>query len=227
MKVRILRGKVWLKRLQRFILTTVVGGLVVVLPISIFGLLVRFVFIQVLKIITPISRLLDFPDHIKVWIADLTAFGLVLLLFFLIGLLVRTEIGKRIFQFVEENLLAQLPFYMVLRETVQQLIGAKRMPFSKVVLVDVYGNATRMTGFVVDEHPATGMVTVFVPTAPNPTNGFIFHVKEDQIVHLDVRSEDAIRTVIGVGIGSSQLFEATMPKEPEPSKIIMQQQQQQ
>ncbi|MBK8703879.1 MAG: DUF502 domain-containing protein [Saprospiraceae bacterium] len=133
--------------------------------------------------------------------------GLVIGLFFVVGLVVQTNLGKRIFAFAEENMLKQLPFYSLVSETVQQLIGAKRMPFSKVVLVDVYSNPTRMTGFVVDEHPDTNMITVFVPTAPNPTNGFIFHVREDQVVYLNVKPEDAIRTVIGVGIGSSLLFE--------------------
>ncbi len=199
--------KAHFSRLQKFLSATLIGGVVVILPAYIFFLLIKVLYNFVIKLVNPISGLLDFPDHIQRWIADLVALGIVIGLFFAIGLVVQTNLGKRLFAFAEENMLKQLPFYSLVSETVQQLIGAKRMPFSKVVLVDVYSNPTRMTGFVVDEHPPTGMLTVFVPTAPNPTNGFIFHVREDQVVYLNIKPEDAIRTVIGVGIGSSVLFE--------------------
>lgn len=199
--------KAHFSRLHRFLSATLIGGVVVILPAYIFILLVRVLYNFVIKLVNPVSQLLNFPDHIQRWIADLAALGIVIGLFFVVGLMVQTNFGKRLFAFAEENMLKQLPFYSIVSETIQQLIGAKRMPFSKVVLVDVYSNPTRMTGFVVDEHPPTNMLTVFVPTAPNPTNGFIFHVREDQVVYLNVKPEDAIRSVIGVGIGSSMLFE--------------------
>lgn len=59
-----------------------------------------------------------------------------------------------------------------------------------------------MTGFVTDELP-NGKLTIFVPTGPNPTNGFIFHVDEDQVEYLDTNTEDAMRSIIGVGVGSA------------------------
>jgi len=74
------------------------------------------------------------------------------------------------------------------------------------VLVDVYGNGTRMTGFITDEH-ASGNYTVFVPTGPNPTNGFIFHVQADQIERLDqTKTDDALRSIIAVGVGSNAIM---------------------
>ena len=82
------------------------------------------------------------------------------------------------------------------------------MPFTDVVLVDVFSNGTRMTGFITDEH-ASGNLTVFVPTGPNPTNGFIFHVTKEQVTRLDadIRTDDAMRTIIGVGVGSSSVMD--------------------
>ena len=63
-----------------------------------------------------------------------------------------------------------------------------------------------MTGFVTDDELGHGFLTIFVPTGPNPTNGFIFHVPEDKVYYVDVRPEDAMRTIIGVGTGSRILF---------------------
>ena len=106
---------------------------------------------------------------------------------------------------IEVNWLEKLPFYKVIRDTVQQFTGQKKAPFSEVVLVDVFSNDTRMVGFITEELTET-MVTVFVPTGPNPTNGFIFHVNRNQIEYLEVKPEEAMRTIIGVGTGSKVLL---------------------
>lgn len=207
-----LRTKIFLKRLRRFFITTVIGGVVVVLPITIFLALVRFIFTITTRLLTPISNLLDVPTDLKKWLLDLIAFGIVIALFFIIGLIVRTEFGKRFFSSIERNWLSQLPLYATVRDTVQQFTGQKKMPFSQVVLVDIFGTPTRMTGFVTAEL-GDNMYTVFVPTGPNPTNGFIFHVAKEQIEFVDTRPDEAMRTIIGVGTGSEILFQKKEEKK--------------
>jgi uncharacterized membrane protein len=64
-----------------------------------------------------------------------------------------------------------------------------------------------MTGFITDEH-ANDFYTVFVPTGPNPTNGFIFHVKAHQITEIDVSVEEAMKAIISVGAGSKNIVES-------------------
>ena len=69
-----------------------------------------------------------------------------------------------------------------------------------------------MTGFITEDH-GDGTVTLFVPTAPNPTNGFVFHVPEKSIRRLKVSSEDAMRSIIGIGVGSNKLMHNTQDEE--------------
>ena len=140
---------------------------------------------------------------------DLIPLAAILLLFFFIGLTVRTELGSKLFNRIDKQWLSQLPFYSILRDTVQQFFGNKKMPFSQVVLVDVFNNDTLMTVFVTDE-VTEDIYTVFVPTGPNPTNGFIFHVRKHQLTFLKVRPEEAMRMIIGVGTGSKTLFDEKM-----------------
>lgn len=209
--------RTFLRDIQSFVITTILGGLVVVLPITVFVFVIRLLFNLIIGLIRPLSSLFGFSDSINEWLINILVLAAILLLFFLIGLAVRTEIGKKLFRRMEEQWLAPLPFYGVIRETVQQLFSRDRMPFSQVVLVDPYGSGMLMTGFVTDELP-NGFYTVFVPTAPNPTNGFIFHVKPDQLHFVDTKSEEALRTVISLGIGSRRMFEALernkAPKDP-------------
>ncbi len=207
MKRKIKKGKILIRRLQKFFTTTVIGGVFVLLPLALLFWIVQFFFRTVTQIVEPITKIFNFPPNIDAWVVDLLAFGLVIALFFFIGLFVRTTFGKRLFTFIEDNWLRRLPIYGTLRDAISSFRGRDKAPFKQVVLVDVFRNETRMTGFITDEDTSVDFVTVFVPTGPNPTNGFIFHVKKEQLEYVNVKPEEAMRTIIGVGVGSGILFE--------------------
>ncbi|MEY2950139.1 MAG: hypothetical protein RLZZ248_1340 [Bacteroidota bacterium] len=195
------------RKIKQFVNTTLLGGLTVVLPFTLLVVVVRFLFNLILSIITPIKNLLPFSEGIKGWLIDITALGGIIVLFFLIGLAVRTSLGKELWNYFEKKFLLHLPFYSILRDTVQQFFGQGKVPFSKVVAVDVFNTGTQMIGFVSAEiSEGKGMYSIFVPTGPNPTNGFIFLVEKEQVTLLDIKSEEAMRMIIGVGTGSEKLL---------------------
>lgn len=178
----------------------------VILPLTLFFFLVRMLINFMTNMVSPVRAILPFSEELAGWFLDLLALAIVLTLFFILGLIVRTSSGSKMFTQFEQQWLMHLPFYNVLRETVRQFFGRKKVPFSQVVLVDPFGSGTLMTGFVTDDELGNGYVTVFVPTGPNPTNGFVFHMKEGDVQYVDARPEDAMRSIISVGAGSSSLF---------------------
>ncbi len=205
-----------MKRLQNFINTTLLGGFIVLLPLAIFALLAKSLIGVINKMLKPIALLIHSTLDVELppLFYNIIAFLLVISLFFFLGLFVRTRIGKSIFDGFERQYLSKLPFYSAIKKTVQQFSGIKKMPFSEVVLVDAYGSGMLMTGFITDSDRASGHYTVFVPTAPNPTNGFIFHAQEHQIIHTPhIKTEDAMRTIIGMGVGSEKVFGLSKKKE--------------
>ncbi len=119
----------------------------------------------------------------------------------------RNAQGQKSFKSFEDKYLLQIPLYSTLRETIAQFSGLKKMPFSQVVLVDAYNTGVLLTGFVT-ETVTKGIYTVFVPTAPNPMNGNIYHVPASQLKFLDIEPEKAMRSIVGMGTGSSALFAA-------------------
>jgi uncharacterized membrane protein len=62
-----------------------------------------------------------------------------------------------------------------------------------------------VSAFITDTH-TDGTYTVFVPTGPNPTSGNIFHLKGEYVHPVDVPVEDAMRSIISCGAGSSRLI---------------------
>lgn len=193
------------QKLGRFFLTTVLGGLFVILPISIFFIIVRFAVNLLMNVISPLSNLLRFSEATPKWAADLMAVAIITLVFFIIGLIVQMPRGKAYMILMERKYLEKIPLYPTIRETVHQFTG-KSKPFSQVVMADVFGNDTRMVGFITDELE-NDMYSIFVPTGPNPTNGFVFHVKRHQLEFIEARSEDAMRSIVAVGTGTKTMLD--------------------
>ncbi len=198
-----------------------VGGLVVLLPLTLFYLLVSFLFYTVSGIAKPILGLSDVYDAFKYPVlVDIFAFIFLLTLCFLVGLFVSTKLGQLWVNRIERKVLFMLPYYGTLREAVHQLLGNSNMNLFKVVLVDLYGTDTLATAFLTDESDGE-YVTVFIPTGPNPTSGYIYHVKHHQIKYVDTTGEEAIRSIISVGSGSGAILnkhfknEGMEPANPE------------
>mgnify|MGYP001199611003 FL=1 len=196
----------FVKRARHFFLTTILGGLLVILPLTIVFILVRLVFRFTFNLIQPLTNLIDIHKDLNEFLASLIAFGVVIAFFFFVGLFIETQLGKRIWHQIESQWLGKLPMYNIIKETVQQFSGQKEMPFRKVVLVDPFNTGAKMTGFITDE--TDGIYTVFVPTAPNPTNGFVFHMPANQVELLNVETDKALRSIIAIGVGSQDVLNA-------------------
>ncbi|MBU2494084.1 MAG: DUF502 domain-containing protein [Bacteroidetes bacterium] len=193
-----------MEKLKIFIKTTVLGGLLVVLPIYILVLVFKWFFEFVIDNIRPIVYVLIQTVRLHEFIASILAIVITLLLFFAIGLAVRTRLGKFTFDFIEINFLKKLPFYKIIKDTVLQLVGSEKNLFKAVALVNLYGNETLITAFVTEEHD-NGMYSVFVPSGPAPTAGFIYHLKKEQVHIIDYQVDKAMKTVFSLGAGSNEL----------------------
>src|SRR5699024_4442080 len=102
--------------------------------------------------------------------------------------------------------LYQIPLYSTFRETIRQFTGAKELPFQRVALVDIFDTGTLMTAFVI-QRSSDDRCTVYVPTAPNPANGNVYHVTLEQMQFVNVKLESALRSVVSMGAGSKSLFD--------------------
>lgn len=203
---------IWL-RLARFLRTTVLGGLGVLLPILLSFLLLRWLFRTGVSLIQPLTRTLIETASLQELAAQALAVVLVVAVCFLTGLVVSTRMGGWILRGLERHLLRVAPGYSLFKETLRQLLGSGKRPFSGVVLGRVFGGETLMTGFITDEHAGSGRVTVFFPSALNPTTGLLCHLVEKDIQRLDTSVETAMRTIISCGVGSSELIGKTMGKQ--------------
>jgi len=193
-------------RLARFFRITLLGGLTVLLPMLLSFLLLRWLYRTGVALIQPITRTLIETAALQELAAQAVAVVAVVAVCFLTGLVVRTRLGGWMLESMESYLSRIAPGYSLFKETLKQLLGSGKRPFSGVVLGRVFGGETLMTGFITDEHAPAGRVTVFFPSALNPTTGLLCHLREEDVQRLNVSVETAMRTIISCGGGSSVLL---------------------
>ena len=198
-----------LKKLRRFAQTTVIGGLAAVLPLALLVLVFRWIISIIERYLRPIVDLIDTKSEIQEFLVFLLTIAAILLAFFLAGLAIRTRLG-RFFNSVEDRYLSKIPGYKVARDTVMQFFGKNKSFFSKVVLVDIFNSGTLMTGFITDDQDE--VITVFVPTGPNPTSGNIYHVQRDKVIFTKTPVDVGMKTIISCGAGSSEVFQNKIEK---------------
>ena len=196
-----------MKRLRTFVSITLLGGFMVILPIAIFLWLVEWVLGVVREVIRPLSQWLVEQTTVTNLMADLIGVLLLLSACFLIGLFIKTSIGEWLHDIVDAWLSKLAPGYKTIREIVSQLLGGEgntSLLKGDVCRAFIMGRAAgvSVTAIVTARHD-NGDVTVYVPTAPIPTSGFVYHLSADCIDLLPhVSVEAAMRTVIACGSGS-------------------------
>lgn len=133
-----------------------------------------------------------------------------ILVILIIGLLAPSLIGKQFLGMIE-RVVDRLPLAKLIYSGTKQIFdsfsqtGLKK--FNRAVLIRFPHQNSMTIGFVTQEfQPGTlaGMekswVSVFVPTTPNPTSGYLLFVPESDIVPLALSSEEALKFVISCGL---------------------------
>ena len=194
------------QRFRKFLRTTLIGGVVALAPLTLIILLFRWVINVIGRNLTPlVDRMLQDPDpnpFFKFALYVIT-FAAILLFFFIIGIIVRT----RLYGFLnraEDRYLLKIPGYKLVKETVQQFFGKNRSFFREVVLVDIFNTGALMTGFITDDQGE--IITVFVPTGPNPTSGNIYHLHKDRVMKTRASVDSGMKSIISCGAGSAEVF---------------------
>ncbi len=197
--------------MKNFIKTSLLGGLVVILPIAILGFFFRWLFNLVTDLIQPLTNFASTIYPLSEFAADLIVLVIIVATCFIVGVVVRTKIGNVLHAKFDSALQQMAPGYRMIREVVVQIFGkTESSPFANgmVARVKLFGDAypTEVTALVTDRHD-DGSYTIFMPTGPNPTSGNIYHVKASQVtLYPQIKLDSAMRTIIACGAGSAELF---------------------
>ncbi len=224
-----------IKHTARHWQTSFFTGLAIVTPAVISIALLVWLFGTVANITD--TLLFFLPDHwvhkngtegpIR-WYWSLVALVWALFLVALVGQVARYYIGKRLLRMMDE-LLLRVPLlnkiYSTLKQVNDAFTSTQKSSFRQVVMVQFPRAGQYSIGFVTGDSggkispqiPAKTL-SVFIPTTPNPTSGFLVLVPESEIIKLDMSVADGIKYI--VSLGSIMPDPRTLPPvAPPPRKV--------
>jgi uncharacterized membrane protein len=193
-----------MNKIIEFAKTTVVGGLVVIVPITIIVLALNHVLMMLIEFAGTAAEKTPFDVLTQTSVVISTSVMLIVAICFVTGLILRTSVGHAIREWIDVNLAARLPLYAMLKNLTQRFVGVEGTQFTPAE-IDVHGSAARVLGFIVESLPGD-RYTVFVPHAPLATVGQIYILPRAQVQPLDAPLSDMVNTVAQWGIGSNRLY---------------------
>jgi uncharacterized membrane protein len=195
-----------------FIRRTFLAGLLILLPLFITYVLIAFLFNIFTGIGAPLViglfRLVGAND-LSYPIVPLVNLLLSLAVIFLLGLVGTNILGRRVFSNFE-GLLLRLPLVRTVYSSAKQVVETFQGPgrsFQRVVLIEYPRKGVWALGLVATERhdslrlfPSEIVVTVFIPTTPNPTSGYLVIVSPEDVKEIDFTVEEAFKFIVSGGI---------------------------
>jgi uncharacterized membrane protein len=191
--------------MKRYLITGLLVLVPLVITIWVLNTLIG-VLDQSLLLLPPAWR----PDNLLG--VHIPGFGVVLTLFIVLvtGLLATNFFGRRILK-LWENLLSKVPVVKSIYSSVKQVsdtfFSGSGEAFRKVLLVRYPHQQAWSLAFQtsvpvpeVAQHMDQELVSVFIPTAPSPVNGFFFFVPKADVIELDMSVDDALKYIISMGV---------------------------
>jgi uncharacterized membrane protein len=191
----------------KFIKTTVIGGILFLLPLVLIVILIERALGVTRPLIAPlVSR---FPEAPVLGVTTVTLAAAVALLVvsFFAGLAAQTVLGRRLTHWLETVVLARVPGYTLYRGMVGDLTrtlgGAGHDAKTRAVLAQ-FGEGWRLA-FVVDELD-TGELAVFVPGSPSTVSGALHFLPPTRVRDCGLTVPQAMDVLGRIGVGSSKVL---------------------
>lgn len=187
------------KHIIAYIRNTFITGLLLLIPIFI-----------TFWIVSVILKILN--NAIPIIGGNSKGYSLIITLvcIFLIGFSAKNLFTKRFLKYFEE-LVAKLPLVNTVYSSSKQIVNAitlssNKTAFSKVALVEYPRKGMRTIGFITREKStgispqADSLVSIFLPTSPNPTSGYFVMLPPEDIKVLDMTVEQGFKLIMSAGI---------------------------
>ncbi len=182
--------------------THIFRGFLAIIPLGLSYLVIRFFYLTFDSRITGmIEKFIGFR---------IPGLGILLGLVFLylLGLAASNWLGRKALGLID-RVTTRIPLIKTIYTLGKKLAEAFSLPekqaFKKAVMIEHFRPGLWSVGFVTGivadrEKPEEKLLKVFIPTAPNPTSGFLVMVKESQVRELDWTVSEAMNSIISGGI---------------------------
>ena len=197
------------RNVTRHIRLALIAGLLLLVPLGLTYLLVKWLFNLIDSILQPLMQWIFVQYQIDIAFAGL---GIIvgLILVYLAGLFVTFGVGRLVTVW-GQGITTKIPLvghiYSASRQLVESfsLSEAKDTGFKRVVLIEYPKSGAWSIGFLTNFtflDNGSRLAVVYVPTAPLPNSGWVALVPDDQVLDTDLSVPQAMQVVFSAGVVS-------------------------
>ncbi|MTJ06141.1 MULTISPECIES: DUF502 domain-containing protein [unclassified Anabaena] len=203
-----------MERLKQDLKNDLIAGLLVVIPLATTIWLTITIATWVINFLTQVPKQLNPFDGLNPILVNIlnlfVGLAVPLLSILVIGLMARNIAGRWLLD-VGERLLQAIPLagqvYKTLKQLLETLLKDSNGKFRRVVLVEYPRQGIWAIAFVtgaisneIQNQMSRPVISLFIPTTPNPTTGWYAVVPEEDVINLSISVEDAFKIVVSGGI---------------------------
>ncbi len=189
--------------MNNFIRSTVLGGVVFLVPVIALLVVIAKALQLISKVAAPLANALGLQSVAGMAAAELLSVILLVLVCFLAGLAAKTSRARNFVQSLEDNILEKIPTYQLLKTKAQSALdleNSKDLQAVRVRFDDAWQLAFEMQRIEGDE------VVVFLPGSPDPWSGSLCVVAADRVTKLDMPVKTAVNLMKRLGRGSAEVL---------------------
>ena len=187
----------------RFLKTTLLGGILFLVPIVIFIVFIGKALQISNKLAVPIARTLGFDAIAGMVVAEILAIGILVLICFIAGLAAKTSNAKKFVQSLESNVLEKIPAYELLKAKTASVLNSKDA--EQMITVLAKFDDSWQLAFEIERFQ-NGNVVIFLPGAPDPWSGSLCIMTEERITPLDLTARSTVALMKRLGKGSTEVL---------------------
>jgi len=188
----------------RFIKTTVLGGIIFIVPIVIFVAIIGKALSLINKFAMPLANLFAVDAIGGIAVVHLLSLAILVLICFIAGLAAKTASARNVVRSLEVNVLEKIPAYELLKTKTQSVLTPEEMKSIRPAMVR-FDDSWQIVFKV--ERLADGKVVIFLPGSPDPWSGAICVVTEDRVTPLDITIQAAVKMMKRLGRGATDTLQ--------------------
>ena len=190
--------------MMKFIKTTVIGGLLFLIPIILLIMILTKVHSLLLVVAKPLDDVIPLDKVGGIAVANILVIIMIILICFLAGILATGKYMKIFQHGIENKLLIKLPGFAIIKGFMDSIKTTEEASENFIPVLVSFDDSEQLCFEV--ERTSNEKVVVYLPGAPNPWSGTVLYIDKARVKRLNTSVTEAVNSIQMLGLGTENLI---------------------
>ncbi len=188
----------------KFIKTTVIGGLLFLIPFILLVIILTKVHSLLLVVAKPLDDLIPLEQIGGVALANILVALMIILICFIAGILATGKYMKKMQSSIVNGILVKIPGYLIIKAFMDGISTTEEASENFNPILVAFDDYEQLCFEI--EKASDEKTIVYLPGAPNPWSGSVLYVDNSRVKHLNISVKEALKNLQSLGLGTKGLI---------------------